>query len=240
MFWNFPDHPLTANLFTDALAISFTVLIIDKFLQLAEDNRLKPARQAAFHDSIRVYERAGTLWLKLLLIAIQKSHCHESEIEKSQDFYSDSLGKLVASVDLSADAGFSLPQSLSEHLKREVPAIRNQINEIIDHFALFLRPDLIDSLSALKNCLLFQSALQLEAFERYNREKETGLPSKLFLAHEGAIFVFAGPFQALSETLKEDRRLLGYTPDKCPIIKRESAFHSRVKDAIERQKHLTQ
>lgn len=152
-----PEHSdLWLNLFAEAIGVAFIVVVVENLIRLADQRRSKPARYAAFKETLLVYNRLVTLWFQMVQAAFKADrHGGILEIEDIR-LLDPRFGEIVMRLNLDAEAPVRPKRNWRYFLAHQIDHIERSIDRCLQRYSAFMEPELIQCLQELEQTSFFQ------------------------------------------------------------------------------------
>jgi len=146
---------LWLNLFAEALGVAFTVLIVEKLIGFDDLRRTKPARYAAFMDTLLIFNRFCSLWYDIVRTTFDPERHGNILANKDIKLLDHRFGEIVAILKLESDAPVSPKRTWKVHLKQQVEDLERLIDRCLQRYAAFMEPEMIKALQELERSSFF-------------------------------------------------------------------------------------
>lgn len=149
---------LWLNLFAEAIGVAFIVVVVENLIRVADQKRSKPARYAAFKETLLIYSRLVALWSQMIQAAYRaESHARLLEGDTVR-LLDPRFGEIVQALNMDGEAPVRPKRSWRYFLKHQVEDIERIIDRCLQRYSAFMEPELIQCLQELERTSFFSYA----------------------------------------------------------------------------------
>lgn len=146
---------LWLNLFAEALGVAFIVLVVENLIRIAEQRRSKPARYAAFKETLLIYNRLVALWFQLVQ-ATYRGERHGRLLDDPKIRLLDpKFGEIVQLLRLDDDAPMRPKRRWRFFLSQQIEDVEKIIDRCLLRYSAFMDPEMIQCLQSLERTSFF-------------------------------------------------------------------------------------
>lgn len=164
------DADLWQNLFAEAIGVAFTVVVVENLIKIANQRRSKPARYAAFKETMLVYTRLTSLWFQMVRSSLDPARHADLLTEPGIRLFDTRFGEVVMRLNLDQEAPVLPKCDWRVFLKHQIEEIERGIDRCLQRYSAFMEPELIQSLQDLERTSFFAYGKMQTALPRIGKE----------------------------------------------------------------------
>lgn len=149
---------LWLNLFAEAIGVAFIVVVVENLIRIADQRRSRPARYAAFKETLLVYNRLVTLWSQMVQAGFRADMRGRLLEDDAVRLLDPRFGVVVMRVNLDADAPARPTRNWRYFLSHQVTDIERIVDRCLQRYSAFMEPELIQCLQELERTSFFNYA----------------------------------------------------------------------------------
>ncbi|MDF1793809.1 MAG: hypothetical protein P1U88_17990 [Thalassobaculaceae bacterium] len=149
---------LWLNLFAEAIGVAFIVVVVENLIRISEQRRSRPARYAAFKETLLIYNRLVGLWFQMIQSAFRPEMHGHLLAGDALRLLDARFGEVAMRLYLDAEAPVRPKRNWRYFLSHQVDDIERIIDRCLQRYSAFMEPEVIQCLQELERTSFFTYA----------------------------------------------------------------------------------